>query len=188
MIPAGISGDGLGGMEEVVDGFRCFSRDDGGEGPHIGLLHVAQTAEVVEQTLRGCGADSGDVEQFRIAVAHGAALAVVADGEAVALVANHLHEMQHGRAAVEDDGLIFVAVEVDDFFALGDGGEGLGGEAELFQALRRRRGSWPRPPSMRMSEAWACLLFLQATVAAVYDFAHGGEVIDSETVMTLNLR
>ena len=43
--------------------------------------------------------------------------------------------MKDRRAAVEDDGLVFVAVEVDDFFAFGDGGEGLGGEAEGFEGF-----------------------------------------------------
>jgi hypothetical protein len=60
---------------------------------------------------------------------------VVADGEAVALVADDLDEMEDGRAAVEDDGVVFLAVEVDDLFLLGDGGEGLGGEAELFESV-----------------------------------------------------
>ena len=43
--------------------------------------------------------------------------------------------MQDGRAAVEDHGLVFVAVDVDDFLALGDGGEGLGGEAKGFECV-----------------------------------------------------
>ncbi len=60
-----------------------------------------------------------------VAVAHLAALAVVGDGEAVALVADLLDEVQDGRAAVEDDGVVLLAVDVDDLFALGDGGERL---------------------------------------------------------------
>jgi hypothetical protein len=81
---------------------------------------------------------------------------MIADGEAVALVADELDEMQHRRAAVEDDGLVFVAVEVDDFFALGDGGEGW-----LVRPRDSRASaaawSWPRPPSMRMRRGgfWA---------------------------------
>ena len=50
---------------------------------------------------------------------------MIADGEAVALVADELDEMEDGGAAVEDNGLVFVAVDVDDFFFLGDGGERL---------------------------------------------------------------
>ena len=89
----------------------------------------------VRRRWRVWRAYAGDVEEFGGAVAHGAALAVIADGEAVALVADELDEMQHGRAAVEDDGLVFVAVDVDDFFFLGDGGEGLRGEAEGFEGV-----------------------------------------------------
>ena len=79
--------------------------------------------------------------EFGVAVAHLAALAVVGDGEAVALVADLLDEVQHGRAAVEDDGLVLLAVDVDDLFALGDGGERLQGDAELFERGVRRRGA-----------------------------------------------
>ena len=104
------------------DGFGRFAGDDGGEGFGGGLLDVAQAAEVGEQTLAGLGAYAGDGEQFGVAVAHGAALAMVTDGEAVALVADELDEMEDGGAAVEDDGLLLVAVEVDDLFSLGDGG------------------------------------------------------------------
>jgi hypothetical protein len=55
---------------------------------------------------------------------------MVADCEAVALVADELDQMQNRRPAVEDDGLLFIAVEVDNLFALGDRGQ-------------RRRGAGP---------------------------------------------
>ncbi len=58
---------------------------------------------------------------------------MIADGEAMALVADELDKMQHRRAAVEDDGLLFVAIEVDDLFALGDGGQRLRGQAQRFE-------------------------------------------------------
>ncbi len=104
-------------MKVLPDGLGCFARDNGGERFRRGLLHVAQAAEVGEQPLASLRADAGNVQQFRVAVAHGAALAVVADGEAMALVADELDEMKHRRAAVEDDGLVFVAVEIDDLFS-----------------------------------------------------------------------
>jgi hypothetical protein len=47
---------------------------------------------------------------------------MIADGETMTLVADGLDEMEDGRAAVEDYGFVFVAVDVDDFFALSDGG------------------------------------------------------------------
>jgi hypothetical protein len=123
----------MGLVEVPPDGFGGFAGDYGGQGLGGGLLDVAEAAEVGEQALASLGAYAGDVEEFGVAVAHGAALAVVTDGEAVALVANELDEMEYGGTAVKDDGLVFVAVEVDDFFALGDGGQGLRREAEGFE-------------------------------------------------------
>jgi len=126
-------GRGFGGVEVVVDLLGGFGGDYGGEGIEVGGGDAAQAAEVLEEALAGAGADTGDGEEFRIAVAHLAALAVIGDGEAVRLVANALDEMQDRGAAVEDDGLVLLAVEVDDFFSLRYRREGLGGEAEGFE-------------------------------------------------------
>ena len=124
------------GLVEVApDGFGGFAGDYGGERIGGGLLHVAEAAEMREETLAGLAAYAGDVEEFGIAVAHGAALAVVADGEAMAFVADHLDQVQDGGMAVEDYGFVFVAVEVDDFFFFGDGGEGLAGDAQGFEGV-----------------------------------------------------
>jgi len=35
-------------------------------------------------------------------------------------VADHLDQMQDGGMMVENDGVVFLSVDVDDFFALGD--------------------------------------------------------------------
>ncbi len=126
---------------------------DGGEGVGGGLLDAADGAEVLEEALAGAGADAGDGVELGVAVADLAAFAVVGDGEAVALVADLLDEMEDGGAAVEDDGVVFLAEDVDDLFAFGDGGEGLEGVAGLDADLRRASAaaeSWPRPPSMRI--------------------------------------
>ena len=109
-------------MKMLPNGIGSFTADDGGERFRRGLLDVAQAAKVREQALAGLRAHAGDFEQLGVAVAHGAALAVVADGEAVAFVADELDKMEDRRAAVEDDGLILVAVEVDNLLLLGDGG------------------------------------------------------------------
>ena len=147
-----------------------------------------------EEALAGLGAYAGDVEELRGAVADGAALAVIADGEAVALVADELDEMEDGGAAVEDYGLGFIAVDVDDFFFFCDGGEGLGGEAEGFEGF----GGGVELAEAAIDEderghgcglfgwtgffgAWCfCHFFEDALVAAVDDFAHGGEVVYAE--------
>jgi hypothetical protein len=60
---------------------------------------------------------------------------MIADGETVTLVADELDQMQNWRAAVENYGLLLVAVKIDDFFALGDGSERLRREAEGFERL-----------------------------------------------------
>ncbi len=51
------------------------------------------------------------------------------------LVADLLDEVQDGRAAVEDDGVGLLPVDVDDLFALGDGGERLQRDADGFERL-----------------------------------------------------
>ena len=122
-------------MEMPPDGFGGFAGDYGGERFGGGLLHVTQAAEVGEQALAGLRAYAGDVQQLGIAVAHGAALAMIADGEAMALVADELDEMQHRRAAIKHHRLVFVAVEVDDLFAFGNRRQRLRGEAEGFEGL-----------------------------------------------------
>lgn len=124
-------------MKVPPDGLRSFAGDDGGERFGSGLLDVAQAAEVGEQALAGLRAYAGNVQQLGVAIPHGPALPVIADGETMALIANQLDKMEHGTAAVEDDGLVFVAVEIDDFFLLGDGGERLRGEAEGLERLGR---------------------------------------------------
>ena len=127
--------DGAGCVKMPPDGLGRFAGDDGGEGFRCGLLDVALAAEVSEEALAGLRADAGDFEQRGVAVAHGAALAVIADGEAMAFVADELDEMKDGRAAVEDNGLVFVAVEVNDLFSFCYGRERLRGEAEGFERL-----------------------------------------------------
>ena len=122
-------------MKMVPDGLCCLARNNRGERFGRCLLHVAQAAEVGQQPLSRLRADAGNVQQFRVAVPHGAALAMIADGEAVALVADQLHQVQHRRTAVQNHWLIFIAVEVNDLLALGDRGQRLGGQAERFQSL-----------------------------------------------------
>src|SRR5271157_6396349 len=82
-------------MKMPPDGFGGFAWNDGGQRLGGGQLHLAQAAEVGEQTLASLRADAGNVQQLGVAVAHGAALAMVADGKTVALVADELDQMQH---------------------------------------------------------------------------------------------
>ena len=83
-------------MEVTPDGLSRLAAYDGGKGVRGCLLYVAQTAEVGEEALARQLADSLDVEQFGVAIAHGAALAMITDGKPMALVADPLHEMENG--------------------------------------------------------------------------------------------
>src|SRR5581483_12453348 len=94
---AGVARYGL--MEVSPDTLGGFAGHDRGERVGRGLLYVAQAAEVRQQPLARERTHARDIEQFRAAVAHGTALAMVADGKSVALVADHLDQVKHWRAA-----------------------------------------------------------------------------------------
>src|SRR5271170_3574639 len=117
-------------VEEAVDGVGGLAWDDGSERADVGFFDAPDASEVLDEAGASERADSWDREQLRVSVAHLAALAVIGDGKAVRFVANSLHEMQHWGAAVENDRIVFLAIEVYDFFPLGNGGKRLGGDAE----------------------------------------------------------
>ena len=110
--------------------------------------------------------------------------------------------MQYRRAAVEDDGLVLVAVEVDDLLALGDRGQGLRGQAEGFKGFgsgmklaqaaidEDERGEGlgflgagsfglPGPRIGTGGTRFIVQLFEEAAIAARDYLAHGGEVVDA---------
>src|SRR5207248_4218562 len=91
-------------------------------GSNIRLLHCLQTAEVFEQPAGGALAYSGNLAEFSGAVAHLAAFAVEGHGEAVSFIADELYQVQNGRMVIEGDRVIFLAADIDDFFALGNCG------------------------------------------------------------------
>lgn len=165
-------------MQARIDSFRGFSGDDGGEGFDVGLLDAAEAAEVLKEAGSGALAYAGDGEQLGVAVAHFAALAVVGDGEAVRLVTDALDEVQYGGTALEDNRIVFLSVEVDQFFAFCDGGERLRGEAEFFEGLGC--GVELTEATVNKNEAGhGAFFFYQSAIAAGDDFAHGGEVVDA---------
>ena len=165
-------------VEVLPDGVGGFAGDDGGEGFGGGVLDVAEGAEVGEEALAGLRADAGNVVQLGVAVAHGPALAVIADGEAMALIANELDEMKDGRAAIEDDGLFLIAVEVNDFFPFRDRRERLRGEAEGFEGFGC--GVKLAEAAVDEDQGGHWLVFIpQTAVAALDHFAHGGEIVDA---------
>src|SRR5208282_2951346 len=92
---------------------------------YVGLLHGLQAAEMLQETTGGRFAYAGDFSQFGDSVSDLAALAMKGYGEAMGFIANLLHQMQDGRMMVEHDGVVFLSVNVNDFFSLSDGGQGL---------------------------------------------------------------
>jgi len=95
-------------------------------------------------------ADAGNLEESTLGLAGCAALAMKGDCETMGFVADLLNEVQNRGVAIQGDGVVFLAENVEDFFLLGDAGQGLVDDLQGFQGLRRGV-SWPRPPSMRMS-------------------------------------
>src|SRR5579859_915137 len=100
------------------------------------------------------------------------------DSEAVRFVANHLDKMEHGRVAVKDYGIVFLAEDVDDLLFLGDGSKRLVGDAQLVERLGR--GMKLAQAAVDQNEAGKRLVFVpQALVAAGDHLTHGSEIIDS---------
>ena len=93
-------------VEMPPDGFSGFARNNGSQGFRGGLLDIAQTPKVREKALAGLRAYAGNVQQFGVAVAHGAALAMIADREAMTFVANQLDKVEHRRPAVQNNRLV----------------------------------------------------------------------------------
>ena len=164
------------GVEVGQDFFGGFAGDDFGEGVEAGALDVGDAAEFAEEFAGGGGADAGDFAEGGFGLALGAAEAVEGDGETVGLVADRLDEVEDGVVAVELDGLVFLAVEVEDFFFFGDAGEGLVDDGEGFEGFGG--GVELADAAVDEDQAGERLIFFEdAFVAAGYGFAHGGEVV-----------
>ena len=122
------------------------------------------------------GPTPGTSLKRRLGLALAATQAVEGYGEAMGFVANLLDEMQHRRVAIENARLVFLAVDVEDLFFLGDAGErliddlqglqGVGGGVELADSAVDQDQAGER-----------LLLFLHAAIAASDGFVHAGEVV-----------
>src|SRR5208283_5318417 len=99
-------------------------------------------------------------------------------GEAMGFVADHLHQVQDGRMMVENYRVVFLSVDVDDLFSLGDGGERLVDNFERFERL----GSGVELSEAAVDQHQAgrgLFFFLLALVTARDYLAHGGEMVHS---------
>src|SRR5258708_4075215 len=97
-------------------------------------------------------------------------------GKTMGLISDLVDQMQDRRMALQDDRLIFLAEDVEDFFFLGDARERL---IDDLQRVKGLRGGMELPDStINQNQArQRFLLLLQPAVAARYGFAHAGEVI-----------
>src|ERR1017187_6290735 len=117
------------------DGFGLWLGYYCREGGYVGLLFGLPGAEGFEEGAGGGFAYAGGFSQCGGAVADLAALAMEGYGEAMGFVADHLHQMQDGRMMVENYGVVFLSIDIDDFFSLGDRGQGLVDDFEGFERL-----------------------------------------------------
>ena len=78
----------------------------------VGLFDGLQAAEVFEEAASGALAHAGNLQEFRGAVTHLAALAVESHGEAVSFVADELDQVQHRRVMIERDRILLLPVDV----------------------------------------------------------------------------
>ena len=161
----------MGGVEMGKDFFGGFTGDYFGEGVEAGALEVGDAAELAQELAGGGWADAGDVAEGGLGLALAAAEAVEGDSEAVGLVADLLDQMKDGIVAVEPDRLVFLAVEVEDFFLFGDAGQRLVDDGEGFEGF----GGGVELADAAVDEDKAgegLILFQDALVAAGDGFAH----------------
>src|SRR3954447_2736960 len=92
---------------------------------------------MLEQTARGVRPYAGDFQQLGRAIANLPALAMEGHSEAVRLVADHLDQVEHWRMVIEGDGIFLLAVNVENFLALGDCRQRLVDDFNLLQRLSR---------------------------------------------------
>src|ERR1035438_2570035 len=107
------------------DSLRLYLCDDRRECRDVSLLHRLQAAEMFEEPSRGRFAHSGDFAEFGRAITDLAPLAMERHSESMGFIADQLNQVEHRGMMVEHDGIVFLPVNVNDFFALGDGSERL---------------------------------------------------------------
>src|SRR5271154_7554850 len=123
-------------------------------------------------------ANSRNLSQLRRAISYLAALAMEGNGEAMRFIADQLHQMQHRRMVIENYGLALLPVDVDDFFALGYGSQGLIDYFEGFQRLGCRVEL--TETSVDQDQARHVLfLFAEPLIAPGNHFSHAGKIVYS---------
>ena len=98
-----------------------------------GCFDAGEAAKASEKFLNVAGPDALDFSELRGEGARVAAVAMKGDGEAVGFVADGLNQLEHGRAAIEQNWFILVAKNLESLLAFGEGGQRLVEDPEGFQ-------------------------------------------------------
>ncbi len=77
--------------------------------------------------------DTGDLPQFGRAVAHLPPLAMEGNSKPMGFVTDQLHQVQNRRVMVERYRFVLLAVDIDNFFALGDRRQRLVDDLQRFE-------------------------------------------------------
>src|SRR6266481_6469197 len=103
---------------------------------------------------------------------------MVGNSETVTLVANPLHQVEHGRSPIQHHRLVLLSVYIDDLLALCNGREWLQRNANL---LERRVGRVQLTESTvdQDERRERFLVLLQPLVTAMDYLAHTREIIDA---------
>src|SRR5579859_2271761 len=100
---------------ELLDNFLGgFSRDYLAQFFQAGAAHIRNASKFAQKFLRGARADARDSGERRFGLARGAPLAVKRNCKAMRLVADLLDEMKDRRVMLENDGLVFLAEDVQN--------------------------------------------------------------------------
>src|SRR6266478_3629244 len=121
----------------LEDFLGAFPRDHGTEFLKSSAPNVGDAAKFAQQFLCGARAHSGASNEGGFGLALAAALAVKRDGKAVSPIANLLYKMQDGRVALENNRLILLSENVEDFFFFGDARERLIDDLQRVERLSR---------------------------------------------------
>src|ERR1700722_4905976 len=133
---------------------------------------------MLEQSARSGFPHPGYFSQFSGSVTDLPPLAMEGYRKTMGFVSDHLNQMQDGRMMIQNNGVIFLSVDVDDFFSFCDRCQRL---VDDFQRIERLRGG------VELAEAavdqdqtgHGLFLFAKTFVSASYDFSHAGEIVDA---------
>src|SRR6267143_3386745 len=93
---------------------RAFSRHQLAYFLHSRSLNIGDTSKFLQQFLRSPCPHSGNILERCFRLTFAAALPVERNREAVSLVPDLLNQVEDGRVAVQHDGFVLLAKDVED--------------------------------------------------------------------------